>query len=45
MVRSYFEDYESSRWQIIGLFTDNFNNHFVDVTVEMRQQKIDYILN
>jgi hypothetical protein len=22
MVRSYFEDYESSRWQIIGLFTD-----------------------
>jgi hypothetical protein len=22
MVRSYFEDYESSRWQIIGLYTD-----------------------
>jgi len=22
MVRSYFEDYESSRWQIIGLWTD-----------------------
>ena len=22
MVRSYFEDYDSSRWQIIGLFTD-----------------------
>lgn len=22
MVRSYFEDFESSRWQIIGLFTD-----------------------
>jgi hypothetical protein len=22
MVRSYFEDYESSIWKIIGLFTD-----------------------
>lgn len=22
MVRSYFEDYKSSKWQIIGLFTD-----------------------
>lgn len=22
MVRSYFEDFESSRWQIIGLYTD-----------------------
>ena len=22
MVRSYFEDFESSKWQIIGLFTD-----------------------
>lgn len=22
MVRAYFEDFESSRWQIIGLFTD-----------------------
>jgi hypothetical protein len=22
MVRSFFEDYESSRWQIIGIFTD-----------------------
>lgn len=22
MVRSFFEDYESSRWQIIGLYTD-----------------------
>ena len=22
MIRSYFEDYESSRWQIIGLWTD-----------------------
>lgn len=22
-----------------------FNEHFIDVTIEMRQQKIDYILN
>ena len=22
MVRSYFEDFESSSWKIIGLFTD-----------------------
>jgi hypothetical protein len=46
MVRSYFEDYDSSRWQIIGLFTDkNIANEIAKKWEDFYEEKKYSIFN